>query len=46
MARGKPTLETKSGYITVSDFKQLSLDALRDMKGVQHLSADDRTVYR
>jgi hypothetical protein len=46
MARPAPTQETKSGYLTVSDIKQNALDALRDMKGVQHLSADDRTVYR
>ena len=46
MARDKPTQETKSGYLTASDIKQNALDALRDMKGVQHLLADDRTVYR
>jgi hypothetical protein len=46
MARGNASQETKSGYLAPSDVKQAMLDALRDMKGVQHLSADDRTVYR
>jgi len=45
LARGKSSIETKSGYMAPSDIKLAMLDALRDMKGVQHLSADDRTVW-
>jgi len=46
LAKGDRTRETKSGYLTASDVEELRQDSLRDLKGIQYLSADDRTVYR